>query len=90
MTTSLIVAASAGAILLLTSCSNAALGDPVVRDGTTYTPRAIDGHGCILYSVSRTDGAVPAAMVYRGRDGEFSYSLPQECVEPTSRASSSG
>ena len=86
MTSPLIAAAAAGALLLLASCSDAFLGDPIVRDGATYTPSFVDDSGCILYAVSRADGPVPAAMVYLGMDGEFSYIRPERCVERTSTA----
>ncbi|MDE0371997.1 MAG: hypothetical protein OXI73_05565 [Rhodospirillales bacterium] len=86
MTSSLIAVAAAGALLLLASCSDASLGDPIVRDGATYTPSVVDDHGCVLYAVSRADGPVPAAMVYLGMDGEFSYVRPERCVERNSTA----
>ena len=81
MTTPLIAAVAAGAVLLLAACSVASLGDPIVRDGATYTPSVVDDHGCVLYAVSRADGPVPAAMVYLGKDGQFSYVRPEQCVE---------
>jgi len=82
----LITAALAGALLLLASCSDASLGDPIVRDGATYTPSVVDDHGCVLYAVSRADGPGPAAMVYLGEDDEFSYVRPGRCVERNSTA----
>ena len=86
MTTPLIAAAAAAASLLLASCSDVSLGNPIVRDGATYTPSVVDDHGCVLYAVSRADGPVPAAMVYLGKDGEFSYVRPEPCVELKSTA----
>ncbi len=83
MTTPLIAAAAAAALLLLASCSDVSLSDPIVRDGATYTPSVVDDHGCVLYVVSRADGSVPAAMVYLGMDGEFSYVRPERCVKRT-------
>lgn len=82
----LIAATAAGALLLLASCSHASLGNPIVRDGATYTPSVVDDHGCVLYAVSRADGPVPAAMVYLGKDGEFSYVRPERCAERNSTA----
>ena len=74
-------AAAAAALFVLASCSHVSLGDPVVKDGATYTPSVVDDHGCVLYAVSRADGPVPAAMVYLGKDGEFSYVRPERCVK---------
>lgn len=90
MTTPLITAASAGALFLLASRSHAALGDPVVKGGVTYTTSNVDDQGCLLYSVSRPEGAVSTAIVYRGRDREFSLARPRNCVERTSEPRSSG
>ena len=57
-----------------------ALGPPVEREGVVYTPASIGPKGCVLYRVSVPDGWAPAALIYRSRDGQFSYDRPDRCV----------
>ena len=56
------------------------LGPPVLLDGVVYTPASIGPQGCILYRVSIPVGQAPAALMYRSKDGEFSYGRPDRCV----------
>ena len=52
----------------------------VVREGVVYTPASIGSRGCVLYRVRIPGGQSPAALMYQGKDGEFSYGRPDRCV----------
>ena len=52
----------------------------IVHEGVVYTPASRSAGGCVLYSVRIPGGQAPAALVYRSKEGEFSYSRPDRCV----------
>ena len=51
-----------------------------MREGVVYTPASIGPRGCVLYRVSVPGGRAPAALMYRSREGQFSYDRPDRCV----------
>lgn len=57
-----------------------ALGPPVLRQGVVYTPVSTDPRGCVLYRVSIPGGRAPAALIYRSKNGAFTYDRPPRCV----------
>lgn len=52
----------------------------ILQEGVVYTPVDRSAEGCVLYSVRIPGGQAPAALVYRNREGQFSYSRPAQCV----------
>lgn len=72
--------------LLAAACASepgpapSALGPPVVRQGVVYTPVSTDPRGCVLYRVSIPGGRAPAALMYRSKNGAFTYDRPPRCV----------
>ena len=58
----------------------AASAAPISRDGVVYAPAGIGPHGCVLYRVRIPGGRAPAALMYLGEDGKFSYGRPDRCV----------
>ena len=55
-------------------------GSSIIREGTVYTPVSIGPQGCVLYNVQIPGGQAPAALVYRSKEGRFSYGRPDRCV----------
>ena len=53
---------------------------PIVHEGAVYTPASRSAEGCVLYSVRIPGGQAPAALVYRSKEGRFTYGRPDRCV----------
>ena len=74
------------AILFVAACASesgpasSAPGPPIVRQGVVYTPFSTCPQGCVLYRVSVPGGHAPAALMYRSKDGAFTYDRPPRCV----------